>query len=123
MAEGWLRQLAGERFEALSAGIEAHGLNPGAVRTMGEVGVDITAQRSETVDGFLEDPPDLVVTVCEHAAELCPEFPETTEVLHWPFPDPAGAEGSPAQVRQEFRRVRDAIRGCLESWLGAGSEG
>lgn len=123
MAEGWLRHLAGERFVALSAGVEALGLNPGAVSAMREAGVDISAQRSQTIDGFLGDPPDLVVMVCDKAADLCPAFPETTEVQHWPFPDPAGAMGSPAEVRAEFRRVRDAIRIRIEGWLSTVAAG
>ena len=82
---GWLRDLAGERFESLSAGVEPQGLNPRAVATMREVGIDISAQRSQNITEFLADPPDLVVTVCDHAAESCPTFPGATQIVHWPF--------------------------------------
>lgn len=121
IAEGWLRSLGGDRFEVLSAGTEAHGLNPRAVQTMLEVGVDISGHRSETIERYLEDPPELVVAVCDHAAENCPELPPSTRVLTWPFPDPAAAEGSDEEIRMEFARVRDSIRDRIEDWLSAGA--
>ena len=121
MAEGWLRQLASERFECLSAGTEAHGLNPRAVEAMAAAGVDIAGARSKTIDAFRASPPDLVVTVCGDAAESCPTFPGATRVVHWPFPDPAGATGTDAEIRAEFAAVRDAIRARIEAWLAAGA--
>lgn len=110
MAEGWLRHLAGDRYESLSAGTAPAGLNPRAVAAMAECGVDISGQRSKSVTEFLADPPSLVVTVCDRAAESCPTFPGRVEVLRWSFPDPAAARGSEAEVRRVFREVRDAIR-------------
>lgn len=121
MAEGWLRQLAGERFEALSAGTHPQGLNPGAVRSMAAAGVDIGGQRSQSIEEFLEDPPELVVSVCDQAAETCPVFPAATQRQHWPFEDPAHATGSVQEVRVFFDRVRDAIRERIETWLAAGA--
>ena len=117
MAEGWLRHLGGDRFDARSAGVETHGLNPGAVAAMAEAGVDIREQRSEHIDDHLADPPDVIVTVCDHAAQSCPTLPETTKVLHWPFDDPAGVRGDEDYVRSEFRRVRDQIRARIEAHL------
>lgn len=121
MAEGWLRHLAGDRFECLSAGTEAHGLNPRAVESMAAAGVDVTGARSKTIDEFRADPPDLVVTVCGDVAESCPAFQGATRVVHWPFPDPAGATGTDAEIQAEFAAVRDAIRARIEAWLAAGA--
>lgn len=117
MAEGWLRELAGERFESLSAGTRPQKLNPGAVRAMDEVGIDIHGQRSQHIDDFLEDPPEVLISVCDGAAEACPEFPGVTTRLHWPFPDPADARGSADEIHLEFARVRDSIGNRLRSWL------
>ncbi len=121
IAEGWLRHLAGDRFEALSAGVAPQGLNPGAVATMAEVGIDISGQTSDDLAAYLAHPPELVVTVCDHAAERCPLLPGATRVVHWPFVDPAHAEGSDEEVRALFATVRDTIRGTLTRWLEAGA--
>jgi len=121
MAEGWLRHLAGERFESLSAGTDPQGLNPRAVAVMGEVGVDIAEQRSQSIDGFPGEPPELVVTVCDRAAAACPTFPGAMRVVHWPFPDPAGATGSEEEILAQFRAVRDSIRARLDAWLESGA--
>ena len=121
IAEGWLKSLAGERFQVLSAGTEAHGLNPRAVETMAAAGVDISGQQSEIVDAYLADGLDLIVTVCDRAAENCPELPLSTEVLHWPFPDPAGAQGDEHAIQATFGRVRDSIRGRIQRWLDEGT--
>jgi len=121
MAEGWLRELAGDRFEVLSAGTAPQGLNPRAVETMAEAGVDISGQTSDAIGEFLADPPELVVTVCRHAAENCPTFPGATNIVHWPFADPADAEGTDEEIRAEFAGVRDVIRGRITEWLEAGA--
>lgn len=121
MAQGWLRALAGDRIESLSAGTDPHGINPLAVQAMGQAGVDIAEQTSDPIRGYLEDAPDLIIAVCSNAAEACPTFPGSTSVLSWPFEDPASATGDEAQVRAVFERVRDEIRGRLEYWLAAGA--
>lgn len=121
MAEGWLRRLAGDRFEVHSAGIQAHGLNPRAVATMEQAGVDISAQRSQTLEEFLAEPPDVVITVCDHAAASCPTLPAKTEVVRWSFPDPASATGSEKELTEVFARVRDSIRQRIEGWLAGNS--
>src|SRR5215468_4487451 len=94
MAEGFLRQLAGDRFEAASAGTEATQVHPLAIRAMHEVGVDLGPHTSKTVDALLERRWDCVITVCERANGQCPLFPGQTVRLHWSFEDPSQATGS-----------------------------
>jgi arsenate reductase len=110
MAEGWAKHLLGDRVDAYSAGVETHGLNPRAVQVMAEAGVDISGQRSQEVDEFLDLAPDLVVTVCDNAAERCPVLPGSPRTVHHSFRDPAGAHGSENEVLPVFRSVRDEIR-------------
>jgi arsenate reductase len=113
MAEGWARALRGDDIAAWSAGLEAHGLNPHAVRVMAEAGVDIGGQQSQTIATIVDLPFDLVVTVCGHAHEHCPVFPRRVRVLHRGFDDPpalAPAEGPEEDVLAPYRRVRDEIR-------------
>lgn len=117
MAEGWLRHLAGDRFEAHSAGTEATQVHPLAIRVMAEVGIDISGQRSKTIEEYLGQPFDWVITVCDQAAEACPVFPGGGERLHWSLPDPSKATGSEDQRLAVFRQVRDAIRERIASEL------
>ena len=119
MAEGWLRALVGEQVEVLSAGIEAARVHPLARRVMKEAGVDLMGHRSQALDDYLEDLPELVITVCDGAAARCPELPGVLQ-LHWSFPDPDAAVGSPAEVLAEFRAVRDSIRDRIRSWVEEG---
>ena len=109
IAEGLLGHLAGDRFEAYSAGTEATHVRPLAVRAMDEVGVDISAQESETLGRYLREPFDYVITVCDEANEACPFFPGANERLHWSFPDPSKAQGTEEERLEVFRRVRDDI--------------
>ncbi len=109
MAEGWTRRLGGDRVEARSAGIEAHGKNPRAIVVMREAGIDISAQESTIVHDALLQSADLVVTVCGHADELCPVLPSTVKKMHWPLTDPAQASGTDEEIMQEFRLTRDEI--------------
>ncbi|MBI2177534.1 MAG: arsenate reductase ArsC [Candidatus Tectomicrobia bacterium] len=118
MAEGFARALRGGVIEPRSAGIEARGLDPRAVRVMREAGVDIAGQRSKTVDEVLGERFGWVVTVCGHAHESCPVFPGGARVLHRGFDDPPRlAEGarSEAEALAHYRRVRDEIRAFIES--------
>jgi len=117
MAEGFLRHLAGDRFDVASAGTEARGVNPLAVRAMAEHGVDITGQRSKTLDRFLDDGWDYVVTVCDSANEACPVFPRAATRVHWSFDDPSRARGSDEERVMVFRRVRDEIETRITAWL------
>ena len=112
MAEGWARHLRGDAFEARSAGLEARGLDPRAVAVMAEAGVDITGQRSQRLDETGLDF-DLVVTVCDHAAEHCPLFPGSAKVTHRGFDDPPRLAADAAGEQEalgHYRRVRDEIR-------------
>ncbi len=117
MAEGLLRALAGDRFEAHSAGTEATHVRPLAVRAMDEVGVDISGQESKALDRYLEEPFDYVITVCDDANEACPFFPGARNRLHWSFEDPSQAGDSEEERLAVFRRVRDEIREHIEQEL------
>ena len=117
MAEGFLRHLTGDRFEVASAGTEATRVHPLAIRAMQEVGIDIRAHRSKTVDSLLGDPWDYVITVCDSANERCPLFPGHTRRIHWSFEDPSQATGSEAERLITFRRARDQIQERLHAWL------
>lgn len=118
MAEGWLRHLAGDRYESLSAGSKPAGyVNDKAVEAMREVGIDISSQTSKSIFDFVPpqgEPPDLVLSVCDSAANECPTFPGNVEQVHIPFDDPYYATGSEDDVRNEFRRVRDEIKAMIE---------
>lgn len=110
LAEGYLRHFAGDSATIYSAGIETHGVNPKAVAIMGEDHIDISGHTSNRVDEYLSVPFDYVITVCDHAQEVCPYFPGHVERFHHNFPDPAKATGTPEEVMQQFRRVRDMIK-------------
>lgn len=120
MAEGLVRALGGDRFEAFSAGTEATYVRPLAIRAMAEIGVDISGQESKTLVRFLDQPFDAVITVCDQANEACPVFFGATERLHWSFPDPSKAEGDADQQLEVYRQVRDGIRDRIERELLAG---
>ena len=110
MAEGWLRELVGDRFEVFSAGTDPkESVHPLAVQVMAEVGVDIAQQRPESLQQYLGQPWDSIITVCDRANETCPIFPGDHERIHWSFEDPAAATGSELQRRAVFRRVRDEV--------------
>jgi arsenate reductase len=109
IAEGYLRHVAGDEFEPLSAGIEPKGLNPLAVEAMKEIGIDISRQTSKDVREFLGQAIPYVVTVCDNAKARCPIFPHTYKFLHWSLEDPAEAVGSHEERLAVFRRVRDEI--------------
>jgi arsenate reductase len=117
MAEGFLRSLAGDRFEVASAGTEATRVHPLAVRAMAEVGIDIGGHTSKVVDKFVEQPWDYVITVCDDANEACPVFPKKSSRLHWSFQDPSQASGTEDQRFDVFRRVRDQVNARLVDWL------
>lgn len=119
MAEALLRTLGGDRFEAFSAGTEASHVRPLAIRAMAELGIDISGQQSKTLDRFLNEPFDAVITVCDQANEACPVFFGARERLHWSFPDPSKAEGSEEQQLEVYRQVRDGIRARVQRELVA----
>ncbi len=117
MAEGLLRHLAGDRFEVMSAGTEATHVRPLAIRAMDEISVDISRQESKTLDRYLEEPFDCVITVCDEANEACPFFPGAKRRLHWSFEDPSRVDGSEEERLAIFRRVRDEIRERIQQEL------
>ena len=117
MAEGLLRQFAGDRFEVYSAGTEATVVRPQAIEVMSEIGIEISGQESKTLEGYLGQPFDYVITVCDAANEACPVFPGAKRRLHWSFEDPAAAVGSEEERLRVFRTVRDQIREQLEREL------
>ncbi len=110
MAEGLLRSLAGDRFEAFSAGLEATRVRPEAVSVMAEIGIDVSDQESKTLDRYLGESFDHVVTVCDEANEACPFFPGARERLHWSLPDPSRARGTDEERLEVFRSVRDRLK-------------
>lgn len=118
MAEGLMNAWFGDRYEAKSAGIEPTGVHPLAIRAMAELGIDISRHRSKSIEEFLGEEFDYVVTVCDHAKEACPFFPGTKEYIHAGFPDPASAEGTEEERLAAFRRVRDKIACWLEETFG-----
>jgi arsenate reductase len=117
MAEGLLRHLAGDRFDAYSAGTEATLVRPLAIRAMAERGIDISGQQSKTLDRYLHEPFDAVITVCDQANEACPVFYGARERWHWRFPDPSKATGTEDEQLATYRAVRDAIAECIEREL------
>lgn len=120
MAEGFLRALGGARFEVESAGTEASRVHPLAIRVMGEVGIDLRGHTSKTLDRFLGEKWDYVITVCDKANESCPLFPGAAERLHWSFDDPSALTGPEDDRLVGFRRVRDEIHARLRQWLETG---
>ena len=119
MAEGLLREMAGDRMEVFSAGTEPSRVNPLAVKAMEERGINISGHRSKHLNEYLDQPFDYVITVCDDAAETCPLFPGKAERIHWSFPDPSAATGSEEERLAVFRRVRDDIEARLREWLSA----
>ena len=117
MADGLAQKLGGDRFEIYSAGLEAHGLNPRAVKVMGEIGIDISGNTSDVIDSELLNTMDYAITLCGDAEERCPLTPPTVTKYHWPFPDPAKATGTEAEILEQFRSVRDAIAERLAEFI------
>ena len=117
MAEGFVNERGTGRYKAFSAGTEARGLNPLAVQAMAEVGIDISLQESKTLDRYLGDSFDLLITLCDEANEACPYFANAKERRHWPFPDPSAVPGDDTARFAAFRVVRDAIRERIEREL------
>ncbi|HZS76838.1 MAG TPA: arsenate reductase ArsC [Ktedonobacteraceae bacterium] len=117
MAEGLLRHLGGDRFEVFSAGTEATHVRPLAIQAMAELGIDISRQSSKTLERYLNQPFDEVITVCDTAAETCPIFPGASHRRHWSFEDPSKARGTQEEQLAVYRRVRDAILARIENEL------
>lgn len=118
MAHGWLEYLDEDnKLKVYSAGIETHGVNPNAIKVMGEAGIDISHHTSNLMDEYRDIDFNYVITVCDHARENCPYFPSDAEKLHHNFTDPAKATGSEEDILKEFRRVRDEIKVFTKEYL------
>ena len=117
MAEGLLRHLAGDRFEVMSAGTESTFVRPEAIAAMEEIGVDISGQESKTLDVYVDQSFDYVVTVCDETNEACPFFPGAKNRLHWSFRDPSRATGDEEERLRVFTEVRDEILTRIEKEL------
>lgn len=110
IAEGYLRHFLGNKAEIYSAGVETHGVNPRAIATMKEDGIDISNHTSNHIDEYQNIDFDIILTVCDNAKERCPFFPSKALKIHQNFPDPAKAAGSEEDILQEFRIVRQTIK-------------
>jgi arsenate reductase len=111
MAEGILREVAGNVLNVQSAGSAPTGsVHPLAILTLGEIGIDISSHTSKHMNEFLSANIETIITVCDNADQACPYFPGQSHRHHWPFPDPAKAEGTEAEIRNIFKQVRDDIR-------------
>src|SRR5262245_5088756 len=117
MAEGFLHAMAGDRFEARSAGTERTRVHPLAIQVMGERGIDIGGHTSKDLTGVMEQRWDYLVTVCDDANERCPFVPGVAKRLHWSFADPSRAAGTDDDRLATFRRVRDEIETRIAAWL------
>jgi len=117
MAEGLLRSMAGDRFDAFSAGTRPSFVRPEAIAAMRDLGVDITSHRSKSVDEFSGYTFDYVITVFDNARESCPVFPANTRRIHWSFEDPAAVEGEEAVRLAAFRDIRDQIAARFREFL------
>ncbi|KML32390.1 arsenate reductase (thioredoxin) [Rossellomorea marisflavi] len=120
MAEGWAKKHLGDEWNVYSAGIEAHGLNPNAVKAMKGADIDISNQTSDIIDPTILNSADLVVTLCGDAADKCPVTPPTVKREHWGFDDPAKATGSEEEKWAFFQRVRDEIGERIERFARTG---
>ena len=117
MAEGFARAIGKGRILAHSAGLIAAGVHPRAIAVMREAGIDISSQRSKEIDPDLLRAMDIVITLCDNAAESCPRTPPEVRRIHWPVKDPVGARGSEEEVMAEFRRARDEIAHRIQELL------
>ncbi len=117
IAEGYLRYFAGDKAEIYSAGIETHGVNPKAIDTMKEDGIDISNHTSNNISAYRNIDFDFVITVCDNAKERCPFFPTNAKKFHYNFPDPVKATGTEEEIKQEFRNVRQLIKNYAEAFV------
>jgi len=117
MAEGLLRHEGGDRFDVASAGTQPSRVRPEAIAVMRELGMDISGQRSKSVEEFIGQDFDYVITVCDTAKQSCPVFPGKTTLMHWSIEDPAAAEGDEDARLAVFRRVRDELRQRLRGFI------
>ncbi|OAB39941.1 arsenate reductase [Paenibacillus macquariensis subsp. defensor] len=122
IADGFLNALGSDKYEVRSAGLEAHGLNPRAVSTMKESGIDISNHTSDVIDPEILSKADYIITLCGHANDNCPVVRnDKAERWHWGFDDPAKAAGTEEEITEKFREVRDSIKHRIEQFLKQGN--
>ncbi|WP_193553980.1 arsenate reductase ArsC [Rufibacter latericius] len=119
IAEGYLRHFTGGHANIFSAGIETHGVNPKAISTMAEDGIDLSGHTSNHIDEYRDVPFDYIITVCDHAQENCPYFPSKAQRFHQNFTDPAKATGTEEEVRAAFRKAREEIKEYCRTFAAA----
>lgn len=117
IAEGYLRHFAGQKAEIFSAGVETHGVNPRAIATMKDDGIDISNHTSNNIDEYRNIDFDFVITVCDNAKERCPFFPTKAQKFHYNFPDPAKATGTEEEINNQFREVRQLIKNYCKNFI------
>jgi arsenate reductase len=117
IAEGYLRYFAENRADIYSAGVETHGVNPRAIATMQEDGIDISNHTSNNIDEYYDIDFDFIITVCDHAKERCPFFPSKAKKFHYNFPDPAKAIGTEVEINEQFKQVRQLIKEYCEKFV------
>jgi len=117
IAHGYLQQFGGDKVEVYSAGVETHGVNPKAIKTMKDDGVDISGHTSNNVLEYQGIDFDFVITVCDNANERCPYFPSKAMKVHYNFPDPAKAVGTDEELKKEFERVRNLIKNYCHDFV------
>ena len=117
IAEAYLRHFAGEKAAIYSAGVETHGVNPRAISTMKEDGIDISQHTSNNIDEYVNIDFDFVITVCDNAKERCPFFPTKAKKFHQNFPDPAKATGTEEAILEQFREVRQMIKNYSQQFV------
>ncbi len=115
MAEGLLKHIMQNRYVVESAGTQPSIVRPEAIRVLAEIGIDISNNRSKSVDEFTGQEIDYILTVCDNAAENCPYFPAKTQIIHHSFSDPASVKGNESVRLTAFRQVRDEINDYLEN--------
>ncbi|TVX98203.1 arsenate reductase (thioredoxin) [Paenibacillus cremeus] len=121
IADGFLKALGGDKYEVKSAGLEAHGLNPRAVQTMNEAGIDISNHTSDVIDPEILKDADYIITLCGHANDNCPVVRnDKAERWHWGFEDPAKATGTEEEITAKFNEVRDSIKNRIEQFVKEG---
>ncbi len=117
IAHGFLASLTAGKANVYSAGVETHGVNPKAITTMQEIGIDISSHTSNNITEYLDVNFDYVITVCDNAKERCPYFPTKAVKLHYNFPDPAKAIGTEDEINEQFRSVRAMIKTYCEKFV------
>ena len=117
MGEGLLRDISENNIDVYSAGTKPSTVNPFAIQAMRKRNIDITTHTSDSFEKYLNQPFDYVITVCDNAAETCPNFPGKAQRIHWNFTDPAGVDGDEDEILASFIKVRDGLEERISEWI------